>query len=203
MTPDQLRILKQSFSRIEPYSHELSLLFYKRFFAEAPQLRKLFDGDPNAQHSKFMKVIGEMVRLPLLSFPATGIEDSEAYVPGSYRGGMLHGALGVRIEDFEPMKEALLWALANCPDAAVTEAEREAWSAGYDVLVRAMSRGLENWHAEQGHLPPDEIQLEPGQAFLKELLDRGDVQASERLPGHPPPSLAAFMEGRVEESESA
>lgn len=203
MTPEQLRMLKQCFSRIEPHGRKLSALFYQRFFAEAPQLRKLFGNDLNAQHSKFMKVIAEMVRLPLLSFPATGIKDAEAYVPGSYWGGMLHGALGVRVEDFEPMKEALLWALVNCPEIVVTPAECEAWAAGYDVLAKAMSGGVENWHIQEGTGSPEMARLEPGQAFLKELSNREESQASQVKAGRPAPSLAAFLKGLITRGGSA
>jgi nitric oxide dioxygenase len=197
MTPEQLRMLKQCFSRIEPHSRKLSAVFYERFFAEAPQLRKLFGNDINAQHVKFMKVVAEMVRLPLLSFPATGIKDAEAYVPGSYWGGMLHGALGVRLEDFAPMKKALLWALVNCPEIEVTPAERDAWAAGYDVLVKAMSGGVHSWHVQEGTDEPETASPEPGQAFLRKLSLREDSRANEEKEGHPAPSLAAFLKGLI------
>ncbi|MGB0087246.1 MAG: globin domain-containing protein [Rhodomicrobiaceae bacterium] len=174
MTPEQLKILRQSFARIEPHAHQLSAHFYQRLFGIAPELRKLFSKDLKAQHVKFMKVVGEMVRLPLLSFPVTGVRDAQAYVPGSYWGGMLHGALGVKIEDFEPMRDALLWALSNTPGVEITAEEREAWAVGYDVLARAMVGGVEEWYVQEGGGVL--TQPEPGAAFLKGLGSRSDAQ---------------------------
>ena len=115
-----------------------------------------------------------MVRLPLLSFPVTGVRDAQAYVPGSYWGGMLHGALGVKIEDFEPMRDALLWALSNTPGVEITAEEREAWAVGYDVLARAMVGGVEEWYVQEGGGVL--TQPEPGAAFLKGLGSRSDAQ---------------------------
>lgn len=82
MKLEQIKLLKKSFANLEPHAHELSAQFYDRFFTMAPELRHLFSSDLKAQHVKFMKVIAEMVHLPVLSFPATGIRDAEAYVPG-------------------------------------------------------------------------------------------------------------------------
>jgi hypothetical protein len=110
---------------------------------------------------------------------------------------MLHGALGVRLEDFAPMKKALLWALVNCPEIEVTPAERDAWAAGYDVLVKAMSGGVHSWHVQEGTDEPEIARPEPGQAFLKELSLREDSRANEENDGHPAPSLAAFLKGLI------
>lgn len=74
---------------------------------------------------------------------------------------MLHGALGVKAEDFLPMKEALLWALVHTPNIEISEEEEEAWAAGYDVLMRSMLGGVDNWHMQESEdETPDN--LEPG-----------------------------------------
>ncbi len=173
MTLEQLRTLRRSFARIEPQAHQLSTRFYERLFAEAPHLKELFRKDLKAQHAKFMKVVAEMIRLPLLSFPATAGQDAQAYVPGAYWGGMLHGALGVRPQDFAPMREALLWALLNTPGIEITMEEQGAWAAGYDVLAKAMAGGVEEWHVQEAG---EHMKAEPGTSFLQDISERSEAQ---------------------------
>jgi hemoglobin-like flavoprotein len=175
MTPEQHRLLHLSFARIEPFSQKFGDLFYARFFSQYPALKTLFSHDLKAQQAKFMKVVSEIVRLPLLTFPVTASQNAEALVPGAYWGGMLHGGLGVKHEDFPAMKNALLWALTNSQDFDVSEAELEAWSTAYDILTIAMSGGLQSWYDEQaGRVPsvrpPDETG-DPRQS-LKSLTNR-------------------------------
>jgi hypothetical protein len=183
MTPEQLRTLKQSFSRIEPYGRTLNGLFRQRFFAEAPQFCRLFGSELDALHGKFTQAVAEMARLPLLSFPATGIADTEA----------------VAVADFAPLREALIWALVNCPDIAVTEAEREAWEAGYDAVIAAMS-GLRDCAVPEGEAQAARLRQGPGRIFLKDLAEREDAYAGAR--GADRPSLAAFLQAPVAPSET-
>ncbi len=191
MTPEQLKILKRSFARIEPCAHQLSAQFYHRLFAVAPELRQLFSKDLKAQHAKFMKVVAEMVRLPLLSFPATAGREAQAYVPGSYWGGMLHGALGVHVEDFAPMRDALLWALNNTPGVEVTAAEHEAWAVGYDVLARAMAGGVIEFHAQEAG--EKHALAEPGAAFLQDISSRSEAQEVDEETAQKTEEAVAFL----------
>lgn len=175
MTPEQLRRLQQSFSRIEPDVETFGALFHERLFQIAPEMRSLFRSDLKAQQSKFMKVIAEVVRLPLramVSLPVTCLSSGEAMLPGAYWAGKLHAGHGVRIADFEIMKQALLMALDETLGQELTPEIRDAWIAAYDIVARAMARGMKD-AAEGGHEPgttegaPPEQGEEGSQAFLK------------------------------------
>jgi nitric oxide dioxygenase len=145
MTPNQLRLLQQSFNKIEPELDRFGAIFYDRLFAIAPEMRSLFRNDLKAQQAKFMKVIGEVVQLHLramISLPATSQVSSEAMLPGAFWSGRVHAAYGVRIEDFESMKAALIWALNEMLRDQSTPETRQAWSIAYDIVARAMQRGM-------------------------------------------------------------
>lgn len=156
MTPAQLRILQRSFARIEPIADRFGTIFYERLFTIAPEMRPLFRTDIKAQQSKFMKVIGEVVQLHLramISLPVTAQTNGEATLPGAYWSGKLHAAYGVRMEDFESMKLALLWALEEVLGDELTPDVQSAWVAAYDVVARAMQSGMES--AEEEEIEPE------------------------------------------------
>ncbi len=159
MTPAQLRLLQRSFAKIGPVADEFGTVFYERLFAIAPEMKPLFRTDIKAQQSKFMKVIGEVVQLQLralISLPVTAQVSSEAMLPGAYWSGKLHAAYGVRIEDFESMKQALLWALEQILKDDLTPEVQEAWIAAYDIVARAMQAGMESPEEEE-HEPEVDI----------------------------------------------
>jgi len=171
MTPAQLRLLQRSFSKVEPVADEFGTLFYARLFAIAPEMKPLFRTDIKAQQSKFMKVIGEVVQLQLralISLPATAQTSSEAMLPGAYWSGKLHAAYGVRMEDFDSMKQALVWALEQTLKDDLTPEVQDAWSAAYDIVVRAMQTGMQS---------PAEEELEPeiGMQARLEATDEEDA----------------------------
>jgi hemoglobin-like flavoprotein len=184
MTPAQLRLLQRSFGKVEPVAEHFGTIFYERLFAIAPEMKPLFRRDIKAQQSKFMKVIGEVVQLQLramISLPATAQASGEAVLPGSYWSGKLHAAYGVRMEDFDSMKQALVWALEQILKDDLTPDVQAAWIAAYDIIVRAMQTGMESPDEEevepeidmQTRLQPGEDEEdESGTAFLKMLGER-------------------------------
>jgi hemoglobin-like flavoprotein len=145
MTPAQLRILQRSYSKIEPQAEQFGAMFYDRLFVIAPDIRPMFRTDLKAQQSKFMKVIGEVVQLHLratVSLPVTAQASGEVTLPGAFWSGKLHAAYGVRMHDFEKMKEALVWALEQVLDGDMTPEIKDAWTTAYDIVVRSMQSGM-------------------------------------------------------------
>lgn len=155
MTPAQLRLLQRSFAKIEPKADEFGSIFYQRLFQIAPEIRPLFRTDLKAQQSKFMKVIGEVVQLHLraiISLPVTAQSSGRAVLPGAFWSGKLHAAYGVRMEDYDVMKSALVWALEQTLLEECTAEVKDAWSTAYDVVVKAMQEGM---------LSPEDDENEP------------------------------------------
>ena len=180
MTPAQLRLLQRSFSRIEPVAEQFGTIFYERLFAIAPEMKPLFRTDIKAQQSKFMKVIGEVVQLHLramISLPATAQASGEAMLPGAFWSGKLHAAYGVRMEDFDSMKQALIWALEQTLQDDLTPEVQDAWSIAYDIVARAMKNGMES---------PEDEELEPEtnmQARLQATEQEEEASAFMRMLG--------------------
>ena len=145
MTPAQLRLLQRSFGKIEPFAEQFGAMFYDRLFIIAPDIKPMFRTDLKAQQSKFMKVIGEVVQLHLramISLPVTAQASGEVTLPGAFWSGKLHAAYGVRMEDFERMKEALIWALEQALGPDMSPEVRDAWHTAYDIVVRSMQTGM-------------------------------------------------------------
>jgi hemoglobin-like flavoprotein len=79
------------------------------------------------------------------------------------------------MEDFDRMKEALVWALGEVLGPELTPEVREAWSAAYDIVVRAMQIGMQS-DGDDEKEPENNMQSrlnstdnEEGSAFLKML----------------------------------
>lgn len=123
---------------------------------------------------------------------SSAVKEAQAYVPGSYWGGMLHGSLGVKVDDFDPMKHALLWALINTPGVEISTEEYAAWSIGYDVLAKAMVTGVQQYYVEEGaeHL---RTRQEPGAAFLNDLSQRSEAQEAKPQEHGPSEQDLAFL----------
>lgn len=164
MTPAQLRLLNQSFSKIKPRSDQFGLIFYERLFDVAPELRPMFGSDIKIQQAKFMKVIKEVVELhlrSLISLPVTAQASESAVIPGAFWAGKLHVAYGVRLEDYETMKSALLWAIEQTLGNECTGDVKQAWSQAYDLVAGAMREGM---------MSPEDDDTEPENA-MKHRID--------------------------------
>lgn len=155
MTPAQLRILSRTFKKIEPQSDEFGIIFYERLFEIAPELRPMFGTDIKLQQTKFMKVIKEVVHLhlrSLVSLPVMSKATGSAVIPGAFWSGKLHAAFGVKLKDYETMKEALLWAVEQILGNECTHEVSMAWADAYDVVAGAMREGM---------LSPEDEDTEP------------------------------------------
>jgi hemoglobin-like flavoprotein len=62
MTPDQIALVRQSFTKILPIKEAAAALFYDRLFAIDPSTRPLFRRDMAAQGTKLMAAIAMVVR---------------------------------------------------------------------------------------------------------------------------------------------
>jgi len=163
MTPAQLRLLKQSFSKIQPNSDQFGLSFYERLFAISPELKSMFGTDIKIQQAKFMKVIKEFVELNMrssISLPVTAKASESAIIPGAFWSGKLHMAYGVRLEDYDAMKSALLWAMEKTLGDDYTAEVAEAWSQAYDLIAGSMREGM---------LSPEDDDTEPENAMMKRI----------------------------------
>ncbi|MEJ2125238.1 MAG: globin domain-containing protein [Alphaproteobacteria bacterium] len=154
MTPSQIRLVRDSFRKIEPIANQVGQAFYDKLFEAAPETRKLFKRDMSFQHAKFMSVMNELVGLhlrSLISLPVTLLNSSEAAMPTIYELGKRHVHFGVTPMHFGLMRSALLETLSELLGDEFTPRMREAWEAAFDVMANVMRKGLENSTPSSDH----------------------------------------------------
>lgn len=130
MTPEQKRLVQDSFQQVAPISELAASLFYGRLFELNPQLRHLFKGDLQEQGRKLMQMLAVVVK---------GLDRLDELVVAAQALGQRHVAYGVKDEDYEAVGAALLWTLAKGLGAAFTPEVKEAWVAAYKLLTASMT----------------------------------------------------------------
>ncbi len=129
MTPEQLVLIKESWSKVVPISDKAAELFYGKLFELDPSLKPLFKGNMEEQGKKLMKMINTAVN---------GLDRLEEIVPAVQQLGVRHVAYGVKDEHYDTVGAALLWTLGAGLGDAFTEDTKEAWATVYGVLADTM-----------------------------------------------------------------
>jgi hemoglobin-like flavoprotein len=147
MTPSQIRLVRNSFSKIEPIATQVGEAFYNKLFNKSPETRNLFKRDMSYQHAKFMSVVNELVGLhlrSLISLPVTLMNSAEAAMPAIHMLGKRHAEFGVTPAHFDMMRSALLETFSELLGNEFTPQMREAWESAFDVMASVMKKGLQN-----------------------------------------------------------
>ncbi len=142
MTPEQARVVADSFSLLESRLPELGAAVYDKLFYVAPETRAMFKGDMRAQHRKLVNVIVEFVKIRRRSqhfLPVTGASGG-AVVPGHNRLRSGHTAAGVKTEHYAMMRKAILASLAAMLGDRFDNKAAEAWGAAFDMLAETMQK---------------------------------------------------------------
>ncbi|MGO9173843.1 MAG: globin domain-containing protein [Rhodomicrobium sp.] len=142
MTPEQAKLVANSFAQLESRLPELGAAVYDTLFYIAPDTRAMFKGDMVSQHKKLVNVLVEFVKLRRRSqhfLPATD-RGGEAVVPGIDRLRSGHKASGVKSEHYALMRNAILNSLAAMLGDKLDERTAEAWGAAFDTLAETMQR---------------------------------------------------------------
>jgi hemoglobin-like flavoprotein len=129
MTPEQVGLIKESWSKVLPISDKAAELFYGKLFELDPDIRPLFKGDMEEQGKKLMKMINTAVN---------GLDRLDAIVPAIQQLGARHIAYGVKDEHYDTVGAALLWTLGAGLGDAFTEDTKEAWATVYGLLADTM-----------------------------------------------------------------
>lgn len=172
-----MRLLRNSFSKIEPVATQVGAVFYNKLFATAPETRALFSPDMSHQHTKFMSVVRELVSLhlrSLISLPVTLLNNSEAAMPAIHMLGKRHVQFGVSPAHFDLMRSALMETLAEVLGKEFTPELRSAWQDAFDVMANVMKKGLENSQPS-------------GPQFLENLPDADAAEPQVPAPGFSEP----------------
>jgi hemoglobin-like flavoprotein len=125
MTPDQVKLVQQSFAKVAPISETAAVLFYDRLFEIAPQVRAMFPVDMTKQRKKLMATLAAVV---------SGLANLESILPAASALAKRHVAYGARAEHYPVVGSALLWTLEKGLGEAWTPELAAAWTAAYGTL---------------------------------------------------------------------
>ena len=129
MTPDQVKLVQQSFSQVAPIADQAATIFYDRLFEVAPQVKAMFPADMSEQKQKLMATLAVVVN---------GLSDLPAILPAASALAKRHVAYGAKPEHYPVVGSALLWTLEKGLGQAWTSDVAAAWTAAYGTLAGFM-----------------------------------------------------------------
>src|SRR6201746_2826137 len=102
MTPEQIKLVQESFAKVAPISEQAAVLFYDRLFEIAPSVRALFPDDLAEQRKKLMATLAVVVN---------GLSNLPSVLPATSALAKRHVSYGARPEHYPVVGSALLWTL--------------------------------------------------------------------------------------------
>ncbi|MDE2061531.1 MAG: hemin receptor [Bradyrhizobium sp.] len=130
MTPDQVKLVQQSFSKVAPISDQAAAIFYDRLFEVAPQVKAMFPADMTEQRKKLMATLAVVVN---------GLSDLSSIQPVASALAKRHVGYGAKPEYYPVVGAALLWALEKGLGEEWTSEVAAAWTTAYGTLSGFMT----------------------------------------------------------------
>ena len=125
MTPDQIKLVQDSFAKVAPISGKAAELFYGRLFEIAPQVRAMFPDDMTEQRKKLMATLAVVVN---------GLTDLPTILPAASALAKRHVSYGAQAAHYPVVGEALLWTLGKGLGPSWTPEVAAAWKQAYTTL---------------------------------------------------------------------
>jgi hemoglobin-like flavoprotein len=125
MTPDQVKLVQDSFAKVAPISDQAAELFYGRLFEIAPQVRAMFPDDMSEQRRKLMATLAIVVN---------GLNNLDTILPAASALAKRHVGYGAEAAHYPVVGEALLWTLEKGLGDAWTPPVAAAWTQAYSTL---------------------------------------------------------------------
>ena len=104
MNAEQQELVRTTFAKLAVMPEVAGALFYERLFAANPSFRPMFKNDMRIQGVKLMTMLAMVV----YNLPASG-----QVLPAIHDLGVRHIGYGVKLSDYDGLREALLWTLAG------------------------------------------------------------------------------------------
>jgi hemoglobin-like flavoprotein len=139
MTPEQVKLVQDSFQKVVPIADTAADLFYDRLFTIAPEVRPLFPEDLREQKKKLMQMLATAV---------TNLHQVEKILPAVQDLGKRHVAYGVTAKHYEPVGAALLWTLEQGLGPDFTPPVKDAWTQTYVTVAGVMTKAAESVPAQ-------------------------------------------------------
>jgi nitric oxide dioxygenase len=125
MTPDQVKLVQESFAKVAPISDMAAMLFYDRLFEVAPSLKAMFRADMTGQRKKLMAALAAVVN---------GLGNLDSVLPAASALAKRHVRYGAKPAHYPVVGGALLWTLEKGLGDAWTPEVADAWTAAYGTL---------------------------------------------------------------------
>ena len=125
MTPDQVKLVQDSFAKVAPISGEAAEMFYRRLFEIAPQVRAMFPDDMTEQRRKLMATLAIVVN---------GLNNLDTILPAASALAKRHVGYGAQPAHYPVVGEALLWTLEQGLGGSWTPQVAAAWTQAYTTL---------------------------------------------------------------------
>src|ERR1700730_18449267 len=122
MTPEQITLVQQSFSKVAPISEAASVLFYDRLFEVAPSVRAMFPEDMTEQRKKLMGMLAGVVGC---------LSNLESILPAASALAKRHVGYGAKAEHYPVVGATLLWTLEKGLGDGWTPDIADAWGTAY------------------------------------------------------------------------
>ncbi|WP_101758388.1 globin family protein [Oceanicoccus sp. KOV_DT_Chl] len=134
MTPEQIQLCMDSWSKVEPIADDAAVLFYNNLFEADPELKPLFKGNMVEQGKKLMQMITAAVRM---------LDNLDQLVPIVQKLGIRHAGYGVVADHYDTVGAALLKTLSMGLGDEFTEEVETAWTEAYGILAATMIAAAE------------------------------------------------------------
>jgi nitric oxide dioxygenase len=129
MTPEQVRLVQQSFGQVVPIADKAAEIFYGRLFEIAPAVKPLFHSDMADQRRKLVAALAAVV---------SGLSNLPSILPAASALAKRHVGYGAQPEHYSAVGEALLWTLAGGLGPQWTPEVATAWTSAYAILSSFM-----------------------------------------------------------------
>jgi hemoglobin-like flavoprotein len=129
----QQELVRTTFARLAVMPEVAGALFYERLFAAKPSFRPLFKNDMRIQGVKLMTMLAMIV----YNLPEPG-----QILPAIRDLALRHVEYGVKLADYDALREALLWTIQQALGDDFTPAVVEAWTVCYDELAAEMKAAV-------------------------------------------------------------
>jgi hemoglobin-like flavoprotein len=135
MNAERKRLVHDSWQSLSARHARVAMLFYERLFEIAPHARNLFVRTNMAdQRVKVVRMLSDIVE---------NLDHLDLLIPSIAALGRRHQGYGVKDEDYDRVREALLGAIGNTLGDAFTPEVQSAWEEAYALTAAVMKRGGE------------------------------------------------------------
>ncbi len=141
MTPEQITLVQESWSKVVPIADKAADLFYSKLFEMDPSLRRMFPDNMAEQKKKLLAMLGKAVG---------SLDNLEEIVPAVQDLGRRHAEYGVRFRHYGTAAGALLWTLERGLGPSWNPAVKAAWTEAYTILSTTMYEAAQAETDEDG-----------------------------------------------------